>query len=138
MKSIVALLVAMGLSFPSFSQKESMLSDIKVSAGYSVLIYQSVFAMDMTGKWNPAAMAAFNLLWGQHTEVITGEGERPSMPVWVAGLRITPLRFELPKGFISVLELGYGLGPYKGNCYELTLINTGARWLFDVRGLNLN
>jgi hypothetical protein len=86
------------------------------------------FGYQRKGKWNPAAMATFNLLWGQHTEVIVGEGERLAMPVWVAGLRVTPLRFELPKGFISVLELGYGFGPYKGNCYELTLINIGSRW----------
>jgi hypothetical protein len=57
----------MFLSVQCFPQEKSIFSDIKVSAGYSVLIYQSVFAMDMTSgpeftvdiplaaNWNMAA-----------------------------------------------------------------------------------
>jgi hypothetical protein len=77
------------------------------------------------GTWTPAILATFNLLWGSRTEIVNESGERPSSPTWVLGVRIVPLKFELPSGFVSVLEFGYGRGPSKGYCLEATLLSVG-------------
>ncbi len=43
------------------------------------------------------------------------------------GLRIAPLRFENDKGYVSALETGFGLGPYKGRCLEVSILSVGIR-----------
>jgi hypothetical protein len=79
------------------------------------------------GKWAPAALANVTVLWGSRTEVLLEDGRRPMSPVPVFGLRLAPLRFENEKGFVSALEMGYGFGPYGGNCPELSLLVLGVR-----------
>jgi hypothetical protein len=84
--------------------------------------------MQRQGTWSPAFLGTFALLWGQRTEVLTPQGERPPSPVWVLGVRIAPLRFEGPGGSVSALELGYGIGPDRGVALEATILTVGVRW----------
>lgn len=80
------------------------------------------------GTWTPAIMGTLGLLWGQRTEILDNNGQRPIAPVWVAGLRSAALRFTNERGYVSALELGYGIGPYKGSCLELTILAAGINW----------
>lgn len=80
------------------------------------------------GRWQPAILSTFDLLWGQRTEVLSDSGERPAAPVWVVGLRGMPLRFTGPRGYVSALEFGYGVGPDAGYCLEFTVLTAGIRW----------
>jgi len=79
------------------------------------------------GAWAPAIMGNVSLLWGGRTEVLLEDGQRPVSPVAVLGLRIAGLRFENDKGFVSALEMGYGFGPYRGTCLEVSLLSVGIR-----------
>jgi hypothetical protein len=78
-----------------------------------------------TGTWAPAILGNVSLLWGGRTEVLLEDGQRPVSPVVVVGLRFAGLRFENDKGFVSALELGFGFGPYKGTCPELSILSVG-------------
>lgn len=80
------------------------------------------------GRWTPVIFGTFGLLWGQRTEVLSETGRRPAAPVWVVGLRTAPLRFESTRGYVSALELGYGVGPDRGRSLEVTLLAAGVRW----------
>ncbi len=80
------------------------------------------------GRWNPGAFATLNLLWGQRVEILDEKGDPPGMPAWAAGIRITPLKFEAGKGFISALELGAGIGPAKAFSLEVTILSAGVRF----------
>jgi hypothetical protein len=77
------------------------------------------------GRWTPAILATFGLLWGSRTEVVSESGERPPSPVWVIGARLAPLKFQLKSGFVSALEFGYGFGPSGGRSLEATLLSIG-------------
>jgi len=88
----------------------------RISAGYK-----------KSGFWAPAVQGTFAILWGSRTEVLLDNGRGPAYPTLVAGLRISPLRFETEKGFISLLEVGYGLGGYKGACYDVTILAVGLK-----------
>lgn len=80
------------------------------------------------GRWTPAIFGTFNLLWGQRTEVLSSMGQRPVAPVWAVGLRGAPLRFQNLRGYVSALEVGYGIGPDQGTSLELTILAAGIRW----------
>lgn len=79
-----------------------------------------------SGTWAPAILGNVSLLWGGRTEVLLEDGQRPVSPVTVVGLRIAGLRFENEKGFVSALELGFGFGPYKGTCPEVSILSIGV------------
>ncbi len=80
------------------------------------------------GFWSPAFFTTFALYWGERTEVLSENGQRPAAPVWATGFRLAPLRFACGRGFASVLELGYGIGPDTGRCLELAVLSVGVRW----------
>jgi hypothetical protein len=80
------------------------------------------------GFWAPSIAGTFGILSGQRTEVLSRTGKRPAEPVWVIGLRGAPLRFENSNGFVSALEIGYGVGPYSGRSIELTILSAGINW----------
>ncbi len=80
------------------------------------------------GRWSPALLGTFGLLFGQRTEILSETGERPKTPVWILGLRAAPLSFQGERGFVSALEVGYGFGPYKGTSLEVTILSAGIRW----------
>jgi hypothetical protein len=80
-----------------------------------------------SGTWAPAILGNVSLLWGSRTEILLEDGRRPVSPVAVLGLRIAPLRFENDKGYVSALETGFGLGPYKGRCLEVSILVVGIR-----------
>jgi hypothetical protein len=81
------------------------------------------------GRWQPALFVTFDLLWGQRTEVLSATGQRPAIPVWVIGIRGTPLRFSGLHGTASTLELGYGIGPDQGRMLEITILSAvGWHW----------
>jgi hypothetical protein len=80
------------------------------------------------GKWTPAIMATVGLLWGQRTEILDHNGRRPIAPVWVAGMRSAALKFANERGYVSALEIGCGIGPYKGTALELTILAAGINW----------
>lgn len=82
----------------------------------------------LDGVWSPAVYGTFGLLWGQRIEVLSDLGQRPPAPVWVAGMRIAPLRFSQTGVFASALEFGYGFGPDRGVCFEVTLLSVGGSW----------
>lgn len=79
----------------------------------------------LQGKWSPAIFTTFGLLFGQRTEVLSDNGSRPKNTVWLAGLRINPLRFERGGNYISMLELGYGIGPDNGTNLEIEILSFG-------------
>ncbi len=80
-----------------------------------------------SGTWAPAILGNVSLLWGGRTEVLLENGQRPVSPVAVVGLKVAGLRFENDKGFVSALELGFGFGPYKGTCPEVSFLCVGVR-----------
>jgi len=80
------------------------------------------------GTWTPSIMGTLGLLWGQRTEILDDRGRRPTSPVWVVGLRAAMLRFANERGCLSALEAGYGVGPYRGSCLELTILAAGIKW----------
>lgn len=80
------------------------------------------------GWWSPAIFGAYNLLWGQRTEILTETGRRPAVPVWVLGLRASPLQFIGSYGIVSALEFGFGFGPDNGRNYELTILSADIYW----------
>lgn len=82
----------------------------------------------LDGAWSPAVYGTFGLLWGQRIEVLSDTGQRPAAPIWVAGLRIAPLRFSQAGCFASALEFGYGFGPDRGVGFEVTLLSVGGSW----------
>ena len=79
-----------------------------------------------SATWSPALLGTFTLLWGQRTELLSSSSEQPPSPVWVLGVRLAPLRFEGPAGFVSALEFGYGFGPDRGLAIDLTVLSVGA------------
>jgi len=76
-----------------------------------------------SGVWQPAVIGNITLLWGQRTEILNDAGERPIIPLYTAGLKLAPLRYNIKGSVFSTLELGYGIGPYKGSCYSLTVLS---------------
>ncbi len=86
------------------------------------------FGYQRDGLWKPAILATFGLLWCQRTEVLSETGERPASPVWVVGLRGAPVRFNNSHGYVSALELGYGIGPDRGTSLEITILSAGLKW----------
>jgi hypothetical protein len=79
------------------------------------------------GKWSPTAMANLSVIYGSHTEVLYDDGSSPEMPAVSIGLKIAPLRFENDKGFVSILEFGYGVGNDNAMVPEITLLALGIR-----------
>lgn len=78
--------------------------------------------------WAPAGFLTFGALWGERTEILTGDGTRPAIPTWAVGLRGAPLRFAGALGVISMLEPGIGTDFGGGLWIELTLVQAGARF----------
>lgn len=78
------------------------------------------------GVWSPAILANFTTVYGSHTEVLNEDGSSPQFPVSAVGFRLTPLRFDNDKGFVSALELGYSVGKNKAKVPELTLLAVGV------------
>ncbi len=77
------------------------------------------------GRWTPAAYGTLNLLWGHRTELLSETGQQPPVPVWVIGIRITPLKFQTKNGYVSALEFGYGFGPDNGRSIEFSVLSIG-------------
>ncbi|RPH97358.1 MAG: hypothetical protein EHM72_13655 [Calditrichaeota bacterium] len=80
------------------------------------------------GRWQPAILAALNLLGGQRTEILSADGQRPPIPQWAVGLAAAPLRFHSSFGSVSALEFGYGLSPDHGRCLHFTILSMGIVW----------
>lgn len=78
--------------------------------------------------WSPGIFVATTLLTGHKTEILDDEGQRPPSAVWAAGIRVLPLYFDGPKGFVSMFELGYGLGADHGWYAEMTLLSVGLKF----------
>ncbi len=79
------------------------------------------------GRWAPAAFLEGGLLWGQRTELLSSSGARPASPVWIAGARVAPLRFRGTRGYVSALELAWGVGAYGGRSIGVTVLAAGIR-----------
>lgn len=77
------------------------------------------------GTWTPAVYGTFNLVWGQRVELLTETGGSAPMPALATGIRITPLKFQTKMGYVSALEFGYGLGPYKAMSLEFSILSVG-------------
>jgi hypothetical protein len=80
------------------------------------------------GTWTPGLYGTFNLIWGQRVELLSETGEKPPMPAWAAGIRVTPLKFQTKLGYVSALEFGYGFGPEKGMSLEFSMLSVGIRF----------
>ncbi|HPG40593.1 MAG TPA: hypothetical protein PLP19_15855 [bacterium] len=80
------------------------------------------------GGWAPVIFSTFSLLWGDRTETLLNNGQRPATPVWTVGLAGSVLRFQKAHSFVSALETGYGIGPDGGCYYEVTILKTGVNW----------
>ncbi|MDX9904976.1 MAG: hypothetical protein RBS55_00160 [Bacteroidales bacterium] len=89
----------------------------RIAAGY-----------EKKGKWAPAIYATCNLLWGQRTEILAENGDRPPLPAWAAGVRVTPLKFRTGRGYVSALEFGYCVGPAKAMSLEFSVLSIGIRF----------
>jgi hypothetical protein len=77
------------------------------------------------GKWCPAVLGTMNVLWGRPSAGPEGPVTDNPLLKGTLGVRISPLRFETPQGFVSFLELGYGIGKSRGRFFEMTLIKAG-------------
>ena len=80
------------------------------------------------GVWAPAGYVGVTSIFGDRTEILLKDGSRPASPVFALGLQLSPLRFEREKGFVSVLEMGYGIGNYKGKNLEISLLSVGVKF----------
>lgn len=76
-----------------------------------------------SGTWQPAISGTVCTLWGDRTEMLSDNGERPVVPLVTGGIKLAPLRFCKNGSYVSALELGYGFGPYKGHYYSLSLLS---------------
>lgn len=85
------------------------------------------FSYHKSGIWQPGSSFTNGLLWGQREEILANNGQRPISPIYIAGLRVSPLTFKTSVGFVSLLEFGGGIGPYHGRFYECNLISI-AMW----------
>lgn len=74
------------------------------------------------GKWMPAVYGTVNMIFGQRIEILDANGNKPPVPAWSFGIRITPLKFKTKTGYISALEAGYGIGPSKAMVLEVSLL----------------
>ena len=81
-----------------------------------------------SGIWAPAGYAGVSAIFGDRTEILLEDGSRPVSPVFALGLQLSPLRFEREKGFVSVLEIGYGMGNHKGKNLEISLLSVGINF----------
>ena len=79
-------------------------------------------------KWSPGFYLATTLLAGHKTEVLDDQGQRPPSVTWAGGFRILPFYFAGSKGYISALELGYGIGADEGQFLEITILSAGLKW----------
>lgn len=79
----------------------------------------------LNGVWSPTVMLTYSILWGSRTEILYSDGSRPERFVNTYGIRIAPLRFENENGFVSLLEFGFGIGPYNGLNIEISTLSLG-------------
>ncbi|MBP7496564.1 MAG: hypothetical protein KA792_02735 [Bacteroidales bacterium] len=80
------------------------------------------------GLWAPAAYLGISSIFGSRTEILLEDGSRPANPVFSLGLQLSPLRFENEKGFVSILEIGYGFSNYQGKNLEISLLSLGVKF----------
>jgi len=80
------------------------------------------------GLWAPAGYLGISTIFGDRTELLFEDGSRPAIPVIAFGLQLSPLRFENEKGFVSVLEVGYGFGNFKGKNMEISVLSIGVKF----------
>jgi hypothetical protein len=79
------------------------------------------------GTWTPGIYGTLNLVWGQKVQLLSESGEKASLPACIGGLRIVPLKFRTKYGYVSALEIGYGLGPDKGRSIEFSILSIGLK-----------
>jgi hypothetical protein len=80
------------------------------------------------GFWAPAIYLGLTTIFGDRTEILLEDGSRPIKPIFSIGLRLSPLRFENEKGFVSALEIGYGIGNYNGRNLEISALSIGVKF----------
>ena len=80
------------------------------------------------GTWTPAVYGTLNLVWGQKVQMLSETGEKPPVPTWIAGFRISPLKFQTKNGYVSALEFGYGFGPDQGRSIEFSVLSIGINF----------
>jgi hypothetical protein len=80
------------------------------------------------GKWSPAFFVGGNLIGGEKTKVILPDNRLPSSVRFVSEITIAPLRFKNQKGFVSVCEIGAGMGTDKGMLIEISLLSVGINF----------
>jgi hypothetical protein len=84
--------------------------------------------MQKPGKWRPALFVGCNIIGGNRTEFILTDCKRASKLRVVPEIRIAPLRLESDKGFISVCEIGAGIGADKGVLTEISLFTVAVNF----------
>lgn len=81
-----------------------------------------------SGIWAPAGYLGLTSLFGSRSEILLEDGSRPVIPLFSLGLQFSPLRFENEKGFVSLLEIGFGFGDCQGKILEVTLLSSGFKF----------
>lgn len=115
----------------SFTYKQYFVAqgDVNVLwANGNAIVTRLAFGYKRNGFWAPSFAGTFGILSGHRTEILSRTGKRPAAPFWLVGLRGSLLRFENSQSFVSVLELGCGVGPDNGLNMELTILSAGVRW----------
>ncbi len=77
-------------------------------------------------RWSPAAWLTAGALFGDRLEFLTDEGQRPAVPTWAVGVRVSPLRFVNARALIAALEPGIATDFSGGLWLELTVLQAGA------------
>jgi hypothetical protein len=77
------------------------------------------------GTWTPAVYGTVNMVFGQRTQLLTESGDKPPVPAWAFGIRVTPLKFKTKTGYVSALEIGCGFGPDKALSLEFSILSAG-------------
>jgi len=80
------------------------------------------------GFYAPAGYLGISSIFASRTEFLLEDGSRPVNPVFSIGLQLSPLRFENEKGFVSILDIGYGFGSYHGKNLEVSLLSLGVKF----------
>lgn len=113
----------LGIQF-DINKNVFMESDIGILWGNGNSIPVSItLGIQKDGFWCPALSSSLFVLMGQKTVILDNDGSLPSDFLYAGGIKIHPLRFKSDELKISVLEFGYGLGPYKGSLIYCSILS---------------
>lgn len=103
MKFFLVIILSVGLTSPLFSQVRFNTSNLELSSGISMMLYQSVYSFQQSTAWETAIRGNVTEQW--KWQVGTRLGLNPVLPDVFLGLSATP-EFGFWQPWVG-MELGY-------------------------------